>query len=271
MPDSNWELSDGMGDWELSDGMGFWLIEEGVGVPTSSGKSSGLQRLIQLPRRPRKLIEETDYRVEFIAKPTLRQQFFRNIKANPVYEQITHHKLNAKVHSKRKNKFKTKYKMSGILNPEYTLCFVGKIFTEHILNSRTLKIDRVLNKPFYTTILAKRHKGVDMIRTALAILAVKNPHIIPNNPRILNFSFIEDKTADWQDVLNADIEFFNQFSSFVGEVQYDTETNQMFVDLNGKTYVFCNVPRFIFDEFKDGRRSKGKYFNSVLKGGFQCF
>lgn len=275
MPDDNWQLSDGTGDWELSDGTGHWLILEGVAEVSAGGKSSG-QRLVQLPRRSRKELETTDYKIKFIMQPTLEKQFFRNIKASPVYEQITHHKLNAKVYSKRKNKFKTKYKVTGILNPEYTLCFVGKIFTEHILKGRELKIDRVLHKPFYMTLLAKRHQGLDMIKTAIALLAVKNPRLIPNNPRILNFSFIEDK-SEWEESvygdirLNAEIEFFRQSSSFVGEVQYDTEAQQLFIDLNGRTYVFCNVPQFIYDEFKDGRRSKGRYFNQVLKGGFQCF
>ena len=62
---------------------------------------------------------------------------------------------------------------------------------------------------------------------------------------------------------------FTHSSSFVGNVRYNTETQEMRILLNGKAYNFCNVPRRIYEAFQ-GADSKGAYFNRSIKTQFDC-
>ncbi len=56
-------------------------------------------------------------------------------------------------------------------------------------------------------------------------------------------------------------------SSWISDVQYDTETEYMLVTINGKEHECKGVPESVYDEFKRAP-SKGKYFNANIKGQY---
>jgi len=269
MADSDWLLSDSSGDWLLSDGSGSWLIELDGGAPvaTGGGKSRTHHRPLFKPKTKTIVeLEQVFFKRKFIIRPILTKQFFKNIKLTPVYFLITHIPLKARIFTSKKSEYRAKIKFTGIYSAQYTLCFVAKIFKERLIKKRYMKIARVMHTNFYKTIIGKQYRGLEMILKGLATI---KKEIIPNNPKILSFTFNEPR-EEWRDVFNADINFFDQASSFIGTVQYDTEKQQLFIEMNGTTYVYCFVPEFIFTEFRDGRRSKGKYFNEVINHRFQC-
>ena len=62
---------------------------------------------------------------------------------------------------------------------------------------------------------------------------------------------------------------FDQPSTFVGTVIYSPDLSVMSIELNGRTYGYCGVPQRVFDSFK-GAFSKGQFYNSAIKGNYQC-
>lgn len=62
---------------------------------------------------------------------------------------------------------------------------------------------------------------------------------------------------------------FTHSSSFVGNVQYNTETQEMKMVINGKEYTFCGVSERLFDAF-EGASSKGAFFNREIKNLHDC-
>ena len=56
-------------------------------------------------------------------------------------------------------------------------------------------------------------------------------------------------------------------SSWISEVQYNTETEQMMVTINGQGHECQGVPRSVYDEFARAP-SKGKYFNANIRGKY---
>ncbi len=56
-------------------------------------------------------------------------------------------------------------------------------------------------------------------------------------------------------------------SSWISEVQYNTETQEMLVTINGTGHECQGVPRAIYDEFARAP-SKGKYFNAHIRGQY---
>lgn len=67
----------------------------------------------------------------------------------------------------------------------------------------------------------------------------------------------------------ADFDAFTNSSSFVGNVRYDRDTEDMTIILNNKEYNFCNVPARKFEAFK-GATSAGSYFNREIKDQHNC-
>lgn len=65
------------------------------------------------------------------------------------------------------------------------------------------------------------------------------------------------------------IKSFEHSSSFVGTVTYFSDDSTMTIELNGKSYVFCNISERIFDSFR-GSPSKGAYFSRNIRGQFDC-
>ena len=82
------------------------------------------------------------------------------------------------------------------------------------------------------------------------------------SPKIKSFEFSE-KTN------NEELIAFTHSSSFVGNVRYNTETQEMRILLNGKAYNFCGVPQRIYESFQ-GADSKGAFFNRSIKTQFDC-
>ena len=84
------------------------------------------------------------------------------------------------------------------------------------------------------------------------------------------FEFSENLDEHWKQVVQeARFRAFTHSSSFVGNVRYDQDLQEMTIILNGKEYDFCNVPERKYDAF-EGASSKGKFFNDELKGQHDC-
>lgn len=60
------------------------------------------------------------------------------------------------------------------------------------------------------------------------------------------------------------LHWHNVKSSFVDAVAYDGVTSELYVTLDHGSYVYSDVPAFIFEEFLLAS-SKGAYFNSKIK------
>ena len=101
------------------------------------------------------------------------------------------------------------------------------------------------------------------------------------------FEFKEDTNDDWKEyehylyedatksgqksdtVGNPEFRSFTHSSSFVGNVLWHRESNEMDIILNGKKYHFCNVSERLFDAF-EGADSKGAFFNREIKSLHDC-
>jgi len=87
--------------------------------------------------------------------------------------------------------------------------------------------------------------------------------------KVLSFDFEED-AEEWKGVLTEQrFTAFTHSSSFVGNVLWDSESLQMEIILNGKTYRFCGVTGRTFEGFR-GANSKGAYFARNIRGQFNC-
>ena len=84
----------------------------------------------------------------------------------------------------------------------------------------------------------------------------------------LRFEFL-DKPENWTALLQERITAFTHSSSFVGQVIYDSEVQEMSIILAGEKYVFCGVPDRVYDAF-EGATSKGSFFTREIKGQFDC-
>jgi len=85
--------------------------------------------------------------------------------------------------------------------------------------------------------------------------------------KIGKFSFSES-VDDWKNVIE-DVTAFTHTSSFVGQVIYDYEAQDMAAILSDRSYVWCEVPARVFDGW-EGADSKGAYFNRIIKGQYDC-
>ena len=84
------------------------------------------------------------------------------------------------------------------------------------------------------------------------------------------FSFNENLDEHWLNIIQ-EVRFraFTHTSSFVGNVRYDQDLQEMTIILNGKEYNFCNVPERKFEAFR-GADSKGAYFNRNIRTLHDC-
>ena len=81
---------------------------------------------------------------------------------------------------------------------------------------------------------------------------------------------VEIKGFEFNEVChNEQLIAFTHSSSFIGNVRYNTETQEMRVILNGKSYNFCGVPQRIYDAF-EGANSKGAFFARSIRTQFDC-
>ena len=94
---------------------------------------------------------------------------------------------------------------------------------------------------------------------------------VPNCvPESKEFSFSENLDEHWLNIIQ-EVRFraFTHTSSFVGNVRYDQDLQEMTIILNGKEYNFCNVPERKFEAFR-GADSKGAYFNRNIRTLHDC-
>ena len=84
------------------------------------------------------------------------------------------------------------------------------------------------------------------------------------------FEFNEALDEHWLNIIQ-EVRFraFTHTSSFVGNVRYDQDLQEMTIILNGKEYNFCNVPERKFEAFR-GADSKGAYFNRNIRTLHDC-
>ena len=83
------------------------------------------------------------------------------------------------------------------------------------------------------------------------------------------FDFSESLEA-WKDFISEQrFKSFTHSSSFVGNVRYDQDLQEMTALLGGERYTWCNVPQRVFDGW-EGANSKGAYFAREIKGLFDC-
>jgi hypothetical protein len=91
---------------------------------------------------------------------------------------------------------------------------------------------------------------------------------IKKKQQIETFDFTPD--SNFKSILTeADFDAFTNSSSFVGNVRYDRDTQEMIMTLNGNQYNFCNVPARKFETLK-GATSTGAAFNREIKGQYDC-
>ena len=86
------------------------------------------------------------------------------------------------------------------------------------------------------------------------------------------FNFNE-KASEWKGTKQyenaAKILTFDHSSTFVGQVVYEKADESMLIVLGDSIYNFCSVPRDIYDSFRRAS-SKGRFFNSSIKGVWDC-
>ena len=65
-------------------------------------------------------------------------------------------------------------------------------------------------------------------------------------------------------------EMLSVTSSSIEAIGYDVDNQELHVRflMSGKTYIYYNVDEWVFEEFQQAD-SKGTYFNSNIRGGYQ--
>ena len=97
--------------------------------------------------------------------------------------------------------------------------------------------------------------------TLLYNLSESVDHIYENHKR-------KEYTFSFNEVTNDEmIRAFTHSSSFVGNVRYDPDSQTLLVLLNGKPYLYQDVPERVFDSFM-GANSKGAFFARNIKDLF---
>lgn len=152
-----------------------------------------------------------------------------------------------------------------VLKKDYTLTYNAKV-KKDVKFKKKMRYAKVINTNYYLTLRGKILKGMDLISRGIAI-------IFPDSMNRLQYFRFKEPFSEWMGttILTAELLDFEQPSSVIGIVVYDTETQEMVIEIgvNGRLYSYHNVPLWIFEEFRDGRRSKGKFYNEYIKGSFQ--
>ncbi len=103
------------------------------------------------------------------------------------------------------------------------------------------------------------------LKPLIDLMVLKTAMLKINQMDLFLFAQLDDEST----VFTTDREdSFNEPSSVVGRVVW-FEDQTMTIQLRGKTYNFCNVPRRIFESFK-GADSKGAFFVRLIRGQFDC-
>lgn len=66
-------------------------------------------------------------------------------------------------------------------------------------------------------------------------------------------------------ILNPD----DQDSRIIGEIAYDPITEQMYIEVDGLTQVYCDLPQRVFDEFNTTIH-KDSFYSQIIDKEFGC-
>ncbi len=92
---------------------------------------------------------------------------------------------------------------------------------------------------------------------------------LKKNVKSLEFSF-DESVEEWRPHFTEQrFRAFTASSSFVGNIRYDRDLQQIVGILGGVEYTWCNVPERIFDAW-EGATSKGAFFGREVKSQFDC-
>jgi len=79
----------------------------------------------------------------------------------------------------------------------------------------------------------------------------------------------EGEVKEWSVLLKEELRTFDQSSSFIGTVVYDTTRQELFITIGPTVYNFCNVAERTYDGF-EGAGSKGAFFNREIRQLHDC-
>ncbi len=238
---------------------------EAVVIPEPIGTSGGLAlRARRLFFPESRFIREDEFSKKLIAKPFKILTFTQNINLVPTltqYKRIDYH-LKGYPRKDTEQDF-----VSFRINPSKTkIVKIAHIkarpsnIIEDVLNIQTLKANPIILTNFPKPKIRSPLHGINIIRKAIAMEGE------------LSFEF-KEAASEWAgSKIYTDAAKFLQFdkpSSFVGNVVYEKATEEMLIVLGDNIYNFCSVPRQIYNGFQRAA-SKGKYFNSFIKGLWDC-
>tara|TARA_Y100000591_G_C21458953_1_gene509851 strand:+ start:151 stop:471 length:321 start_codon:yes stop_codon:yes gene_type:complete len=87
---------------------------------------------------------------------------------------------------------------------------------------------------------------------------------------INNYAFAETVFVKYHGNVSLDsFDCNNTISSFVNRICYDEQDEHVVVLLKSTYYHYCDVPFSIVDDWLSSY-SKGRFYNSDIKGRFQC-
>ncbi len=87
---------------------------------------------------------------------------------------------------------------------------------------------------------------------------------------INNYAFAETVFVKYHGNVSLDsFDCKNTISSFVNRICYDEQDDHVVVLLKSTYYHYCDVPSSIVDDWLSSY-SKGRFYNSDIKGRFQC-
>ena len=238
---------------------------EAVVIPEPIGTSGGLAlRARRLFFPESRFIREDEFSKKLIAKPFKILTFTQNINLVPTLTQYKRIDYQLKGYPRkdteqefirfRSNPSKTEHVKIADIDAR-----PNNIIKEDLILP-TLKANPISITLFSKELKARTLHGINIIRKAIQMEGK------------LSFEFKEASTEWAGSKIYTDAAKFLQFdksSSFVGNVVYEKATEEMLIVLGDRIYNFCSVPRQIYNGFQRAS-SKGKYFNSFIKGLWDC-
>jgi len=248
----------------LNDGTSCILLNAAPVVVTE-GISGGFIRRVRRRILPQsRFIKEEEFSERLIAKPFKILTFTKDIKAVPTLTQYKRFDYQLKGYPNKETEQKfVRFKVEPIWDKFVKIADIKarpNNILEKILDIQTLKANPIILTNFSKELKAKTLHGINIIRKAIEM------------EEDLSFEF-KEAASEWVGSKiytdAAKILQFDQPSSFVGNVVYEKETEELLIVLGDRIYNFCSVPRQIYDGFQRAS-SKGKYFNTFIKGLWDC-
>ena len=177
--------------------------------------------------------------------------------------------VNHIIHSKSKIKryFEKGYSLARL---SYRQDVLSESKTVIFMRENTLKEVSELIKNMQNNLSLKTEKSIGKLKRLLRLQEIHSKlefldgidGMFDVKPVIEGFEFDEQ-------IEEPTLIAFTHSSSFIGNVRFNTDTQEMTMLLNGKRYFWCRVPRRVYDAF-EGANSKGSFFNREIKGLYDC-